>query len=151
MIRPLHWTLIASFMVFVFGPSCSSSSESSQNQNPCLAPAQPNRTSELAQAMRDIDLELQSVLAVLSAGEEATDFRLTEHDFSKLQPTDSTMLVVGFQALSIAFSSHVSNFNHTPSKETYMAVVGGCVSCHQKACPGPLERIAKRRLPDALD
>ena len=66
-----------------------------------------------------------------------------------LEPTDSTMLVDGFQALSMAFERYVDEFNTAPNAETYAAVVGGCEACHLRSCPGPLERIAKRHLPDA--
>ena len=141
------WTILSALLVTVFGLSCADFAEPVTDRSPRLAPAQPNRTSELAQAMRDIDLELQDVRAALVAGGDLSGMGLTEYNFLALQPTDSTMLVDGFQALSMAFSSHVSAFNQTPSAETYSAVVGGCVSCHQKACPGPLERIAKRQWP----
>ena len=55
------------------------------------------------------------------------------------------MLVDGFW-LSMAFERHVAEFN-PPDAEKYAAVVGGAkpVACGPV---GPLERIAKRHLPD---
>jgi len=102
---------------------------------PRLAPAQPNVSSELALSMRDLDAELVSIRERLIAGEDIADARFTEHNFLELAPTDSSMLIEGFQAFTMA---------------KYEAVVGGCEACHMRSCPGPLERIAKRTLPVGL-
>ena len=45
------------------------------------------------------------------------------------------------------FSLQIADFNAHPNPDSYSLVVTGCISCHQKACPGPLERISKRELP----
>ncbi|MAC18046.1 MAG: hypothetical protein CMC97_07120 [Flavobacteriales bacterium] len=115
--------------------------------DPRLAPAQPNLSSELAISMRDLDAELVSVRERLIAGEDISDARFTEHKFLDLAPTDSSMLIEGFQALTMAFERHVAEFNTAPDAAKYEAVVGGCEACHMRSCPGPLERIAKRTLP----
>lgn len=117
--------------------------------DPRLAPAQPNKSSPLAKSMRVLDAELLEVRQRLVDGERLDGVRLSEQHFMDLQPTDSTMLVDGFQALSMAFERYVDEFNTAPNAETYTAVVGGCEACHLRSCPGPLERIAKRHLPDA--
>ena len=118
--------------------------------DPRLAPAQPNPSSALAQSMRDLDAELVNIRERLLAGEDISEARLTEHDFLELAPTDSSMLVEGFRALTMAFERHVAEFNAAPDAEKYQAVVGGCEACHLRSCPGPLERIAKRTLPVGL-
>ena len=114
--------------------------------DPRLAPVQPNYTSELAQSMRVLDAELLEIRALLEAGEDVEGKRFTEYQFTALEPTDSSMLVDGFQALSVAFAHHVAEFNAAPTAATYSAVVGGCEACHMRSCPGPLQRIAKRYL-----
>lgn len=115
---------------------------------PRLAPLQPNRSSDLAEAMREADGELVHLRqAFLEEGADWAGTQLTVHDFNALMPTDSSMLVDGFQALAMAYQKRVLDFNAAPSAAAYSAVVTGCLSCHQKACPGPLERIAKRELP----
>ena len=48
---------------------------------------------------------------------------------------------------AMAFEQRIADFNAHPDAASYSMVVSGCISCHQKACPGPLERIAKRELP----
>ena len=120
-----------------------------QQSTPRLAPAQPNRTSELAESMRMLDAELLGVKTLVENRDPALqEAQFTDIDFTQLAPTDSSMLVEGFTAFSKAFAHHVAAFNAAPSAETYSAVVGGCEACHMKACPGPLERIAKRHLAD---
>lgn len=126
---------------------CAGGNESKQ-ADPRLAPAQPNYTSELAQSMRDLDAELLEIQQLLEAGEDVEGVRITEYQFTALEPTDSSMLVDGFQAFSMAFAHHVAEFNAAPAAETYSAVVRGCEACHMRSCPGPLDRIAKRYLSD---
>lgn len=118
--------------------------------DPRLAPVQPNVSSELALSMRGLDAELVSIRERLIAGEDISDARFTEHKFLELAPTDSSMLIEGFQAFTMAFERHVAEFNSAPDAAKYEAVVGGCEACHMRSCPGPLERIAKRTLPVGL-
>ena len=122
-------------------------SESCEGAGPKLAPLQPNRSSELAEAMRQLDAELVSFREDHLAGDGLDGKAFTEYDLNALAPTDSSMFVDGYKAFAMAFHAHISAFNANPGAETYMGVVNGCTSCHQKACPGPLERIAKRELP----
>jgi len=116
--------------------------------DPRLAPAQPNPSSPLAESMRALDGELLEFRGRLIEGKSLDGAHFSEYRFTELEPTDSTMLVDGFLALSMAFERHVAEFNAAPDAEKYAAVVGGCEACHMRSCPGPLERIAKRHLPD---
>jgi len=125
---------------------CEGSVATESGADPRLAPVQPNVTSALAQSMRDLDAELLDIRQRLMEGEDLAGARFTEYHFMEMEPTDSTMLVEGFQALSIAFERQVAEFNAAPDAEKYAAVVGGCEACHMRSCPGPLERIAKRHL-----
>lgn len=114
-----------------------------------LAPVQPNHTSELAEAMRQLDAELVVFRDRFLEGDKSwSEAAFTEYDLNNLTPTDSSMFVEGYTAFALAFHKTVSDFNRAPGPDTYSGVVSGCESCHQKACPGPLERIAKRRLPE---
>ena len=122
------------------------SSESCEGAGPKLAPLQPNRSSELAEAMRQLDAELVSFREDHLAGADWDGKAFTEYDLNALAPTDSSMFVDGYKAFAMAFHAHIAAFNADPGADTYMGVVNGCTSCHQKACPGPLERIAKREL-----
>ena len=141
--------LLTSLGLLVFSlvlKQCAGAAVETGKTDPRLAPKQPNYTSELAQSMRDLDAELLEIRELLVAGEGADGRHLTEYQFTSLEPTDSSMLVDGFQAMSMAFSHYVAEFNAAPTAETYSAVVGGCEACHLRSCPGPLQRIAKRYL-----
>ncbi len=111
-----------------------------------LAPIQPNKTSELALAMRTLDSELVNLLAAHGEDGSWKKASLSALDLTELMPTDSSMLISGYTAFAAAFGKHVEAFNERPSAEAYSAVVNGCLSCHQQACPGPIERINKRKL-----
>ena len=111
-----------------------------------LAPLQPNRSSELAIAMRAMDGELVNLLARHAEADDWEGAALSELDLTQMMPTDSSMLVEGYTAFAMAFSKHVESFNTAPSADTYADVVSGCLSCHMRACPGPIERINKRQL-----
>ena len=115
---------------------------------PRLAPTQPNRTSPLAESMRHLDAELVGFRTRFLEGDgEWAGATFTEFDLNDLAPTDSSLLVEGYKALAMAFEQRIADFNAHPDAASYSMVVSGCISCHQKACPGPLERIAKRELP----
>ena len=111
-----------------------------------LAPLQPNRSSELAIAMRAMDGELVGLLARHAAEDDWGGASLSELDLTRMMPTDSSMLVEGYTAFAIAFGKHVEAFNAAPGADTYTEVISGCLSCHMRACPGPIERINKRQL-----
>lgn len=121
--------------------------ESTNADVPMLAPTQPNESSELAHAMRVLDAELVELKSTFGQNESAWDgATISSLDLNQLEPTDSSMLVEGYTAYAIAFSKQVEAFNLAPNAETYDGVVTGCLNCHQRACPGPLERISKRRI-----
>lgn len=146
---PVLWSLFLTACAVMLSFCSESGPTTPMDGGPRLAPIQPNRTSALAESMRELDAELLAAKALIEQGDAALeDFRFSQVDFTQLAPTDSSMLVDGFAAFSMAFAHHVAAFNAAPSSETYSAVVGGCEACHMKACPGPLERIAKRQLPE---
>lgn len=138
--RKMGWAVLALTLGLAF---CGQAPEQPQAK---LAPLQPNRSSELAMAMRAMDGELVSLLARHAASDNWEGASLSELDLTRMMPTDSSMLVEGYTAFAIAFSKHVEAFNAAPSAETYTHVVSGCLSCHMRACPGPIERINKRQL-----
>jgi hypothetical protein len=138
--RTSGWAFVALTLGLAF---CGQAPEQPQAK---LAPLQPNRSSELAIAMRAMDGELVSLLARHAEADDWEGASLSELDLTRMMPTDSSMLVEGYTALAIAFSKHVEAFNAAPSSDTYTDVVSGCLSCHMQACPGPIERINKRQL-----
>lgn len=138
--RKMGWAVLALTLGLAF---CGQAPEQPQAK---LAPLQPNRSSELAMAMRAMDGELVSVLARHAAADDWEGASLSELDLTRMMPTDSSMLVEGYTAFAIAFSKHVEAFNAAPSADAYTDVVSGCLSCHMRACPGPIERINKRQL-----
>ena len=114
---------------------------------PKLAPNQPNGSSPLASAMVAMDAQLQATIeSVMADPEHRWDGRsLATHDLLGLEPTDTTMINAHFEAYAPLYALAIEQFNASPSAIHYNAVVQACTDCHLGTCPGPLERIAKRR------
>ena len=138
--RKIGWAVIAITLGLAY---CGQAPQQPQAK---LAPLQPNSTSELAAAMRALDGELVELLSEYAGSDDWKGASLSGYDLTQLMPTDSSMLVEGYTAFASAFGKHVEAFNAQPSADTYSEVVSGCLSCHMRACPGPIERINKRQL-----
>lgn len=126
--------------------SCSDANDSCSA--PKLAPVQPNGSSPLASAMVVMDNQLQSTLeSVLSDSSKSwSGLTLVNHDLQGLTPTDASMINEHFEAHAPLYALAIEQFNNAPSAEHFNAVVDACANCHHGTCPGPLERIAKRRV-----
>lgn len=94
-----------------------------------------------------MDDQLQSVLeAVERRSDQAwTDQVLVHHDLLQTEPTDPSMINDHFREQAPLYTLAISQFNENPSVKTFNDVVQSCTNCHLGTCPGPLERIAKRR------
>ncbi len=119
--------LFTSLLFFVAAVAllrCAGGNIESKQAEPRLAPAQPNYTSELAQSMRDLDAELLEIQQLLEAGEDVDGVRITEYQFTALEPTDSSMLVDGFSG---------PFYGVCPSRGRIQC----CSGCRDLFCSGP--------------
>ena len=114
---------------------------------PKLAPNQPNGSSALASAMVAMDGQLQMVLEGVMADPEKEwgKYTLPSHNLFALEPTDGSMINGHYMTHAPLYLQAIQQFNQTPSKEHFNAVVSACADCHHGTCPGPLTRIEKRR------
>lgn len=94
-----------------------------------------------------MDGQLQATLeAVMADPEHRWEGRsLMSRELLGLEPTDGSMINAHFEEHAPLYSLAIEQFNASPSAQTYNAVVQACTDCHLGTCPGPLERIAKRR------
>lgn len=94
-----------------------------------------------------MDAQLQATLeAVMADPQHRWEGRsLVAHDLLGLEPTDGTMINAHFEENAPLYTLAIEQFNASPSAVHYNAVVQACTDCHLGTCPGPLERIAKRR------
>ncbi|MCH1587615.1 MAG: hypothetical protein L7S02_00295, partial [Flavobacteriales bacterium] len=74
--------------------------------------------------------------------------RLMSHDFLALAPTAASMINAHFEAQAPIYHLAIEQFNASPSAKHYNEVVASCTQCHLGTCPGPLDRIAKREMPE---
>lgn len=115
---------------------------------PKLAPNQPNGSSALASVMvaMDSQLEVMHSSAMTDPNHEWSEQQLIVHDLLGHDPTDASMLNAHFGEHAPLYTKAIEQFNASPSAEHFNAVVTACSQCHHGTCPGPLERIEKRRV-----
>lgn len=135
----------ACLLTLLFSQGCAE--ESPSCSAPRLAPNQPNGSSPLAAAMVAMDGQLQQTLqAVMEDPSHSWEGQtLVSHALLGLEPTDASMVNEHFQSHAPLYQLAIDQFNAQPSASHFNAVVTACENCHLGTCPGPLERIAKRR------
>ena len=116
------------------------------SMQPRLAPSQPNGLSELAGTMVAMDDQLARILKNMDEdGFSWEGQSLDVHSLLDRHPTDATMINVHFEDHAPLYRQAIAQFNTSPSAQAFNHVVDACKSCHLGTCPGPLERIEKRR------
>ena len=131
-------------LILAFG--CASDRAPSSPQ-PQLAPSQPNGLSELAGTMVAMDNQLARILKNMDeTGFSWENQSLDVHSLLDRHPTDGSMVNRHFEDHAPLYRQAIAQFNASPSAEAFNRVVDACKSCHLGTCPGPLERIEKRRV-----
>lgn len=131
-------------LILAFG--CASDRAPSSPQ-PRLAPSQPNGLSELAGTMVAMDNQLARILKNMDeTGFSWENQSLDVHSLLDRHPTDGSMVNRHFEDHAPLYRQAIAQFNASPSAEAFNRVVDACKSCHLGTCPGPLERIKKRRV-----
>jgi len=131
-------------LILAFG--CASDRAPSSPQ-PRLAPSQPNGLSELAGTMVAMDNQLARILKNMDeTGFSWENQSLDVHSLLDRHPTDGSMVNRHFEDHAPLYRQAIDQFNASPSAEAFNHVVDACNSCHLGTCPGPLERIEKRRV-----
>ena len=94
-----------------------------------------------------MDAQLQSNLQAVLAdpNHDWSSRTLVSHNLLGIEPTDESMINAHFQEHAPLYALAIEQFNNAPSSVHFNAVVDACADCHHGTCPGPLERIEKRR------
>ena len=119
--------------------SCSSSNES---RNPKVI-IDPNPTSEMAQLMREMTIELDKIKIRLEKNETLDNNLLNFALIHETEVTDISFNKPHLKPMSQAFHYVVNEFNNQPNIINYNIIINNCVSCHQLSCQGPLMKINK--------
>ena len=131
-------------LILAFG--CASDPAPSSPQ-PRLAPSQPNGLSELAGTMVAMDDQLARILKNMDeTGFSWENQSLDVHSLFDRHPTDGSMVNRHFEDHAPLYRQAIAQFNASPGAEAFNHVVDACKNCHLGTCPGPLERIEKRRV-----
>ena len=122
--------------------------ETSTCTGPKLAPNQPNGSSALASVMVAMDSQLEVIQRSVMSNPDRdwSGQKLIAHDLLGHNPTDASMINAHFGEHAPLYVKAIEQFNASPSAEHFNAIVTACSQCHKGTCPGPLERIEKRRV-----
>ena len=119
--------------------SCSSSNE---KDKPSVI-IDPNPTSEMAQLMREMTIELDKIKIRLQNNEILENNFLDFDLIHEAKVTDESFNKPHIMPMSQAFQYVVNEFNKEPNIKNYNTIINNCVSCHQLSCQGPLMKINK--------
>ena len=103
------------------------------------SPRNPNGDSELAVLMRKMVEDLKENRIRTQGGAAVVKMLPTHRTMRCAWPTNPKERNEGYDGRSQSYLATVRAFDEAPSKETYNAVVQGCIACHQINCGGVIE------------
>lgn len=105
----------------------------------------PNGDSELSVLMRQFVDDLREVRPMLEAGQKVKSLLPVHRKMRCAWPTKPEERNQQFDLRAQAYLGAVAAFDQTPGKDTYNAIIAGCIACHSVSCGGPLEFIGEMR------
>lgn len=109
------------------------------------SPRNPNGDSELSALMRRFVDDLQTVRPMLEAGEKVAPLFPVHRTMRCAWPTKPEERNQQYDLRAQAYLAAVTAFDQAPGKDTYNAMIAGCIACHSVSCGGPLEFIGEMR------
>ncbi|GJM63771.1 hypothetical protein [Persicobacter diffluens] len=110
----------------------------------------PNGGSELAWLMRDLTDSLEIMRASLLQGKTVNFDLPIDHLLSAVPTEEGKTDDPHYQEMAKEFQRYLKEqpIAITQEQKDYFdGLVNRCASCHQKLCPGPLQKINKLKLP----
>jgi hypothetical protein len=111
----------------------------------------PEGASELATLMRAMVADLEQGRAALVRGVPLPPLWSRHRRMRCSWPTDPADRTAAYDAMAVTYLAQVQALDAKPAnpRAAFNAVVAGCQACHENSCPGPLDKIASLKLPDA--
>jgi len=143
--KKLLFFSLACFVSVLFY-QCTRTTIATQNTTPVEATKYPNKDSELALLMREMETEAIAMRTAISKGEEPKDVRKMFEAILTAKSTEASMKTPVFQAMANSYLKSLDKIYQTPQPERmaqYNIMINDCMNCHKTNCPGPLVRIKK--------
>jgi hypothetical protein len=105
----------------------------------------PNGDSELAVVMRLFVDGLRDARLMIEAAEPVKPLFPLHRSMRCAWPTVPSDRDEGYDARAQSYLSVVREFDESPSKGRYNAIVSNCIACHQVSCGGVIEFIESLR------
>jgi seryl-tRNA synthetase len=107
----------------------------------------PNKSSELAELMREMDKDSWKIREAIEKNQNIPDIK---DKFAKLHTAEATEPEKKNEAYKVMgdnFLASLDKIYQTNNKEekieSYNMMVNNCLNCHKSVCPGPMVRIKK--------
>ncbi len=128
----------------------------SEPATPAVAASPPSRqlpeASELALMMRTLWTDSQAIHRSIQTGEpfDAEAYAASLETMHTLTPTDAGVLTPEFRSMAHEQTARARQLAGELSQDEltgrFNEVVGSCVRCHKRYCPGPIARIEQLRI-----
>jgi hypothetical protein len=105
------------------------------------SPRNPNGDSELAVLMRRFVDDLRDVRVLVEAGEPVAKLWPEHRKMRCAWPTRPEERNEKYDGLARSYLLAVRAFDAAPARDTYNAIIAGCIACHSVSCGGPLDFI----------
>jgi hypothetical protein len=106
-----------------------------------VSPRNPNGDSELAVLMRQMVDDLREVRVQAEAKQPVKQLWPVHRKMRCSWPTKPEERNEAFDARAQVYLATVRAFDQSPGRDTYNAMINGCIMCHAQSCGGPLDFI----------
>lgn len=138
---------IGIFSLLLFSCNNEEKKEASCSADVKVSPINPNGDSELALLMRKMYADADSIKKLITNNEG----NITEEYIKELErihtaiPTDKKVKTPEFEAYTKLMIEEANTLfsNETNKADGFNSLVNRCVECHQRFCPGPIDKIKK--------
>lgn len=150
-----HRKYLAPLGVVFFGMlACGEAKEDAGSANKDEKTALPeHEVSELAQLMRDMTAFADSTKSRLARGEDLLPYPADFARMTTAVPTPGMVDHRTFDPFAFAYLKQLDSLYKVPvaqREQAYDELIQYCAACHGQVCPGPLVRIKKLRMPQAV-
>lgn len=101
----------------------------------------PNGDSELALLMRQFVDDLREVRVLAEAKQPIQQLLPVHRKMRCAWPTKPSERNEAFDGRAQVYLATVRAFDAAPGRDTYNAMINGCIMCHAQSCGGPLDFI----------
>jgi hypothetical protein len=109
----------------------------------------PNKDSPLALLMREMYTDLEEMKTSVVKGEAIKNYLNKHNGLITAKATDPSVKDISFELMSKGYLESLRNLESSSPQlllDHYRILHSYCIACHEKHCPGPINKIKKLQL-----